>query len=103
VKCFIGNGRLSRRRPGNSVRLTPPNPSFDFYSFTVAAGQTSTLALTGITPGNLHLDLLAPDGTTVLALGIGGGANQAVAIRNFTFDTAGTYYARVSGDDVTRS
>jgi hypothetical protein len=88
--------------PGQSVRLTPPNPSFDFYSLAVAAGQTSTLALTGLTPGNLHLDLLAPDGTTVLASGIGGGPNQAVAIRSFTFAMAGTYYARVSGDDVTR-
>jgi hypothetical protein len=88
--------------PDQSVRLTPPNPSVDFYSFAMAAGQTSTLALAGLTSGNLHLDLLAPDGTTVLASGIGGGVNQAVAIRNFTFGTAGTYYARVAGDDVTR-
>ena len=88
--------------PGQSVLLTPPNPTFDFYSFTVAAGQSSTLAVTGLTPGNLHLDLLAPDGTTVLASGVSGGANQAVAIRNFTFATAGTYYARVSGDVVTQ-
>jgi hypothetical protein len=86
--------------PGQSVRLTPPNPTFDFYSFTAAAGQSSTLALTGLTPGNLHLDLLGPDGTTVLASGVSGGANQAVAIRNFTFAAVGTYYARVSGDDV---
>jgi hypothetical protein len=88
--------------PGQSVRLAPPNPTFDFYSFAVAAGQTSTLALTGLTAGNLHLDLLAPDGTTVLASGVSGGPSQAVAVRNFTFATAGTYYARVSGDDVTQ-
>ena len=87
---------------GQSVRLTPPNPTFDFYSFTAAAGQSSTLALTGLTPGNLHLDLLAPDGTTVLASGVSGGRNQAVAILNFTFPTAGTYYARVSGDVITQ-
>jgi hypothetical protein len=87
--------------PSRSVRLTPPNPTFDFYSFTAAAGQTSTLLLTGLTAGNLHLDLLGPDGTTVLASGVSGGPNQAVAIRNFTFPTTGTYYVRVSGDDIT--
>jgi hypothetical protein len=87
--------------PGQSVRLTPPSPTFDFYSFTVGAGQTSTLALTELTAGNVHLDLLGPDGT-VLASGVSGGVNQPVAIRNFTFSTAGTYYARVSGDVVTQ-
>src|SRR5262249_23779574 len=87
--------------PGQSVRLTPPNPTFDVYSFTVGAGQTATLALSGLTTGNLYLDLLAPDGT-VLATGVSGGPNQAVAIGNFTFATAGTYYARVSGDVITQ-
>src|SRR5262249_55191309 len=86
--------------PGQSVRLTPPNPTSDLYSFTAAAGQSATLALTGLTPGNLHLDLLAPAGTTVLASGVSGPLNQ-VAIRNFTIPTAGTYFARASGDDVT--
>jgi hypothetical protein len=88
--------------PGQSVRLTPPSPTFDVYSFTVGAGQTATLALTGLTPGNLYLDLLPPDGTTVLATGVSGGPNQGVAIGNFTFATAGTYYARISGDVITQ-
>src|SRR5262249_61428747 len=55
--------------PGQSVLLTPPPPTFDFYSFTVGAGQTSTLALTGLTPGNLHLDLVGLDGN-ILASGV---------------------------------
>jgi hypothetical protein len=88
--------------PGQSVKFTPPNPTYDVYSFTASAGQTSSLALTGLTPGNLRLDLLAPDGSTVLASGVSGGPNQALAIRNFTFTTSGTFFARVSGDDVTQ-
>ncbi len=67
-----------------------PGSGFDYYSFSLAAGESATLAVSG----NVNLQLL--DGSdTVLAFGRA--AAGLAAINNFVASTAGTYYARVSG------
>lgn len=74
----------------------------DFYSFTLGAGGTTTLALKALTAGAVNVEL--QDGTgTVLAVGSAGATNLDKVISNFFVATAGTYYARVSGASATYS
>lgn len=92
--------------------LTPPsmgepNPGLDvpifdldWYCFTLADAATATLALTGVTSGNLTLELY--DGNRGL-LGMGAiAANVSQIISNFVDGTTNgapdTYYAHVTGD-----
>ncbi len=69
----------------------------DYYRFTLSAGQSATVALTGLGGGNADLALLGPDGTT-LALGHAGPSNVDEILSNFIATTTGTYYLRVTGD-----
>jgi hypothetical protein len=70
----------------------------DFYRFDVAAGQRVSLALTNLTTGNVDVQLIGQNGATVLASGVGGAANLNEAIQSFLIGSAGTYFARVSGN-----
>ena len=83
---FVGTGR--------STLLTPPNPTPDFYSFTMAAGDVTTLAAKA--SGTLGLDLLNSGGS-VIATGVGGPTNLDSVINGFVIPSSGTYYARITG------
>ncbi len=65
----------------------------DYYSFTLGAGQSLTLAMDGA-GSVLNLELVNSDGI-VLAAGVSA-ANLDQVISNFTAATAGTYYAHVT-------
>ena len=69
----------------------------DYYSFTVVANDTDTIAVTGLTAGNINLDLLDSSGT-VIASGNGGSTNLTKVISNLKIVNPGTYYAKITGD-----
>ena len=71
--------------------------SNDDYSFQLTAGQSATLAITGITGGHAHFDLEDGNGT-VLALSGAGGSGVDSSIENFVARTTGTYYVVITGD-----
>ncbi len=83
--------------PGLSTRLTPLAPTPDYYALPANAGQSVSATVTGQTGAALQLDLVAPDGITVLASGAPG-ANVGKAIANFTIPATGNYTLRVRGD-----
>jgi hypothetical protein len=85
---------------GKSVLLTvpPPLPS-DFYSFNLAGGQSTTLALKALNRGNLVLELQDGAGT-VLATGQPGATNLDQVINRFVAPATGTYYVRVTGASI---
>ena len=68
----------------------------DYYAFALAKGESATLALTGLTIGDLTLALEDSSGTT-LAVGRGGTTNLSQVINNFVATTKDTYYVRVTG------
>jgi hypothetical protein len=71
----------------------------DYYSFTLAAGQTVTLAVSDESgdAGTINVALLNSSGTA-LASGTAMDTDVDGAIENFTATTAGTYYAEVTGN-----
>ena len=88
----------------------------DFYRFTVGAGSAVTLNLTPLGPtynegpqggsqslfdssaqSDLTLELIGPDGSTVLATSNSGGLMQSEAIDSFSLTTAGDFYIRITG------
>ena len=81
-----------------STATAPPVPATnqDYYSFSLSAGDSVSLALTGLSFGTIHLGLENTAGTT-LAVGAAGPTNLTEEISSFTAPTTGTYYARVSG------
>jgi hypothetical protein len=81
---------------GFSVLFTPAT-TVDYYAFTLAAGQTASLALAGQTAGNLAFDL-RDSVETVLATAQSDATNLTLRIASFTAPEAGTYYVRVEGD-----
>ncbi|MFO0798570.1 MAG: S8 family serine peptidase [Gemmataceae bacterium] len=85
---------------GKAVRIAPVAPvvDYDYYSFTAKAGERVGLALGSFTSGTpFGLELVGPNGTTVLASGVGGAANVASSISGVTVAADGTYFARVRG------
>jgi subtilisin-like proprotein convertase family protein len=112
---------------GNSTIVTDTQTDFisiddesdlDVFSFDATAGGRLTANLTprgttyrqgpqgGPSPqpqfdslrqSNLRLELIGPDGSTVLATADTGGVGVAEAISNFQIPSAGTYYISVSG------
>jgi len=89
--AFVGSGK--------STLLSPVLPTNDFYSLSLDAAQTTTIAVTSLAAGGVvNVDLIDSDGVTVLASGVGGASNLTRVISNFTVGVAGTYYAKVSGD-----
>ncbi len=73
----------------------PPPPPADYYAFTLAAGDTATVALEALPAGTLSLTLLDPSGAAV-ALGAGGPTNVDRVIQNFRATTSGLYRALVT-------
>jgi hypothetical protein len=85
---------------GSSIEIAPniassPN---DFYAFTLAAGQSATLAVTAQNSAAVHVALFDSQGNS-LAAGASPGAGASVneAIANFVASTSGSYYALVTG------
>ena len=68
----------------------------DHYSFTLAAGQFATLAVTPLDGGDATVDLLDAAGG-LLASGQSGATNLGQGIFGFRAPTAGVYVARVTG------
>lgn len=70
----------------------------DVYAFTLAAGQTTSLAATGQKGATVSVALQNAQGTT-LAAGASPGSGSSVnsAINNFVASATGTYYAVVTG------
>jgi hypothetical protein len=84
------------------ITFTPPPPqTFDYYSFHLDAGQSATVVINELqnAPG-LSMELDDGSGTT-LATGTAGPTNVSLAIENFVASTAGTYYVKVGGSNVT--
>src|SRR5262249_48857268 len=81
-----------------STDTAPPEPAtvYDYYSFSLAAGESATLGLKGQGDPNVRLELV--DGNDqVLATGRTTAANLDSVINNFVAPEAGTYYVRVTG------
>ena len=68
----------------------------DFYSFSLQAGQVSSLALELASNASVTLELEDANGN-VLAIGVGGAQNVSAIIQDFVATVAGTYYARLTG------
>src|SRR5262249_20596295 len=68
----------------------------DYYSFTLTAGQTVTVALKGLNQAPIHIDLEDGSGH-VLAQGAAVGTNVDEVIDRYSAPTSGTYYVRVTG------
>src|SRR5262249_34675212 len=73
----------------------PPADSGDYYSFTLAKGQSATLALTDLA-GQADLQLQDSSGTP-LSLAATGKTGVSESINNFIAPAAGTYYAHITG------
>ncbi|HET9218893.1 MAG TPA: PKD domain-containing protein, partial [Terriglobia bacterium] len=86
--AFVGTGR--------STLLTRLAPTPDYYAFSVNAGDTITLGVSGDAAANFSVELRdASD--AVLATGVGGATNLSRIISDFQIAAGGTYYARVTG------
>src|SRR5262249_41948432 len=68
----------------------------DFYAFTLAAGDTATVALQSLTGGAVEVRLVNSAGQT-LAQGIAGATNLTRRINNFSATAADTYFLSVTG------
>ncbi len=87
--------------PSRSTRFVPVVPTPDWYKIDIAAGERVGLSVTTSSSKNVDIQLLATDGSTVLATGTVGATNLGNAISNVLIGVAGTYYARVTGDSNT--
>jgi subtilisin family serine protease len=85
---FVGNNL--------STRIAPVAPASEFYSFHLDAGQSVSLALSGLTPIPVTEELQDSNGN-VLATGTTVGGNVDKAINNFVAPADGTYFVRISG------
>src|SRR5262249_10241697 len=90
------NGPTGLVNSGTSVGMAPVPPA-DYYSFTVAAAEIDTLAITGVYGSDpLNIDLLDSNGL-LIATGISGPTNLTKVISDISLVTPGTYYARITG------
>ncbi len=89
---FVGTGLSLEIGTGLATTAT------DYYAFSLAAGQPTTLAVAGQKSPAVAVTLENSAGT-VLATGAspGSGSNVSSAINNFVAPAAGTYYAVVTG------
>jgi hypothetical protein len=98
VLAAFNNGPNTFVGSGESTLFRPLKGFPDYYSFSLDAGQTSTIAVTGQAAGSLNLNLqLRNSSDLILANGLPS-TNLTRVISNFTAPSAGTYYLRVAGD-----
>jgi hypothetical protein len=93
----FNNGPNTFVGTGQSTLISPPSPAPDLYSYSLSAGDVTTLALKALPSVAINLDLL-DSGGAVIASGVGGSTNVDRVINNFVAATSGTYYARVGGN-----
>ncbi len=91
----FNNGPNAFVGTGQSTLLSPPNPTPDFYSFSLSAGDVATLGTRSLSGGSVNVDLL-DSGGLVLATGGSGSTNLDSVVSNFTASGSGPYYARVT-------
>src|SRR5262249_1280571 len=89
---FVSLGGAATR--GAAIGVTDTTTGNDFYAFSLAAGDTATIALQ-VASGTPSLLLQNSAGTT-LALSAAGPTNVSRVITDFTATVAGTYYAVVN-------
>jgi subtilisin family serine protease/subtilisin-like proprotein convertase family protein len=77
-----------------AVTNAPQRP--DYYGFTLAAGESATLALAAINTGELRLELRDASGA-IVATGTDSPANIHLVIDQFSAPSGGQYYAVVNG------
>ncbi|MBX7102527.1 MAG: pre-peptidase C-terminal domain-containing protein [Gemmataceae bacterium] len=94
VKAATGTGGSYTLTSLLSASAAPPAPA-DCASFTLAAGQSATVALKGLAAGTINFDVLNPGGS-VVASGTAGPTNYDKSA-TFTAAGAGTYAVRVQG------
>jgi Ca2+-binding RTX toxin-like protein len=80
----------------DDVQLSTPGTWNDYYSFSVGANDTVSVALKQLTGGGANVFVENGSGT-VLAGGVAGATNYDRGISNLALSTPGTYYVRVSG------
>lgn len=96
-------GAVLGRTVGTRAAEVEPNDTLataqnaDFHSFSLDAGETTTLALKAIGQGNVDLELW--DSCGLLATGTAAGTNLDEVAASYVAVTAGRYYARVSGSE----
>jgi hypothetical protein len=74
-----------------------PTPAPDIYSFNLDAGQQASLIVHNAGAGALTLQLQNPLGFTFSTANVNSASGQQANL-NFIAPSAGTYYARISGD-----
>ena len=97
----LNNGPNAFVGTGKSTLIALPDPTPDFYAFTLNTGEIATLAVTGLTAGNLALEL-RDSSDAVLATGLPS-INLSSIISNFAPAVGGTYFARISGGSASSS
>lgn len=91
---ILGSG--ARHSAVLGVLPTSGAATFDWYKFTLSAGQAATLGLQSISGYTMTLDLYDPSGAKLLASGVTG-SSYTQSIRNYVAPVAGVYYLRVGG------
>jgi methionine-rich copper-binding protein CopC len=79
--------------------VTTTGRSADFYSFSLDAGQSATIAFTELSGSGGNIDLEDGSGN-ILASAVSGPSNLSEVINNFVAPSAGTYYIHVTGPGV---
>jgi Legume lectin domain/SdrD B-like domain/Bacterial pre-peptidase C-terminal domain/Bacterial Ig-like domain len=74
-----------------------PQDTQDYYSFSLAQGQSATIVAKSLNNLNVQITLVDGDGN-VLATGVGGSTNVSSKIENFVAPSTGTYYVEITGD-----
>jgi sugar lactone lactonase YvrE len=79
----------------------PPPPNLNnFYSFKLDIGQSTTIALAQLGGTGSADEFLLDSNGNVLAMGQKGATNTSEVISNFAATTPGTYYIKVTGNNV---
>jgi methionine-rich copper-binding protein CopC len=91
----LGSGKADRLAVVGSI--PGGSDSQDYYSFNLAAGQSTTVVVRSLNGKNVQITLQDATGK-VLASGVGGSTNVTQSIQNFVASAAGTYYVEVTGD-----
>jgi hypothetical protein len=89
----FNNGPNAFVGTGLSTLISPPVTTPDYYSFSLTAGQTTTVALTG---SGTYILQLRDSGDNVVATGVGGATNVNSMISNFVAPSSGNYFVRVT-------
>src|SRR5262249_25613266 len=91
---FLSLGGAASR--GAVLGAASSTADLDFYSLTLAAGDTLTVALKGLSTTNVNVQLRDSSGVTVLANGVSGPTNLDRVLTDFAVTSSGTYYLVVS-------